>query len=29
VFGFLHDSLVHNVRQALAKRGGFHEVAAW
>lgn len=21
VFGFLHDSLVHNVRQALAKRG--------
>ena len=26
VFGFLHDSLVHNVRQALAKRGGFREV---
>jgi predicted ATPase len=26
VFGFLHDSLVHNVRQALAKRGGFKEV---
>lgn len=26
VFGFLHDALVHNVRQALAKRGGFREV---
>ncbi len=26
VFGFLHDALVHNVRQALAKRGGFKEV---
>jgi len=28
VFGFLHDSLVHNVRQALAKRGGFREVVS-
>jgi predicted ATPase len=26
VFGFLHDALVHNVRQALGKRGGFREV---
>lgn len=26
VFGFLRDSLVHNVRQALARRGGFREV---
>lgn len=26
VFGFLHDALVHNVRHALAKRGGFREV---
>jgi predicted ATPase len=28
VFGFLHDALVHNVRQALAKRGGFREVVS-
>jgi predicted ATPase len=28
VFGFLRDSLVHNVRQALAKRGGFKEVVS-
>ena len=28
VFGFLHDALVHNVRQALAKRGGFSEVVS-
>jgi len=28
VFGFLQDSLVHNVRQALAKRGGFKEVVS-
>ncbi|HEX4960031.1 MAG TPA: AAA family ATPase [Thermoanaerobaculia bacterium] len=28
VFGFLHDSLIHNVRQALATRGGFHEVVS-
>jgi len=26
VFGFLRDALVHNVRQALARRGGFGEV---
>lgn len=26
VFGFLRDSLIHNVRQALARRGGFSEV---
>ncbi len=26
VFGFLRDSLTHNVRQALARRGGFKEV---
>ncbi len=26
VFGFLHDSLIHNVRQALQRRGGFKEV---
>lgn len=26
VFGFLHDALLHNVRQALQKRGGFKEV---
>jgi predicted ATPase len=26
VFGFLHDALLHNVRQALARRGGFAEV---
>ncbi len=26
VFGFLHDALIHNVRQALQKRGGFKEV---
>lgn len=26
VFGFLSDSLNHNIRQALAKRGGFKEV---
>jgi predicted ATPase len=28
VFGFLRDALVHNVRQALAKRGGFREVVS-
>jgi predicted ATPase len=28
VFGFLRDSLIHNVRQALAKRGGFREVVS-
>ncbi len=28
VFGFLHDALVHNVRQALAARGGFREVVS-
>ncbi len=28
VFGFLHDSLLHNVRQALTKRGGFKEVVS-
>ena len=28
VFGFLHDSLIHNVRQALAKRGWRVRVAA-
>lgn len=28
VFGFLHDALVHNVRQALAKRGGYREVVS-
>ncbi len=28
IFGFLQDSLVHNVRQALAKRGGFNEVVS-
>lgn len=28
VFGFLRDALVHNVRYALAKRGGFREVAS-
>lgn len=28
VFGFLHDSLIHNVRQALAARGGFQEVVS-
>ncbi len=26
VFGFLHDALIHNVRQALYVRGGFKEV---
>jgi predicted ATPase len=26
IFGFLHDALLHNVSQALAKRGGFREV---
>ena len=26
IFGFLHDCLSNNVRSALAKRGGFHEV---
>src|ERR1700689_2124998 len=26
VFGFLHDALLHNVRQAVAGRGGFKEV---
>jgi predicted ATPase len=26
VFGFLHDALLHNVRQALTKRGGLKEV---
>lgn len=28
VFGFLRDCLVNNVRQALAKRGGFREVVS-
>jgi predicted ATPase len=28
VFGFLRDALVHNVRQALARRGGFREVVS-
>jgi predicted ATPase len=28
VFGFLHDSLLHNVRTALTKRGGFREVVS-
>lgn len=28
VFSFLKDSLVHNVRQALARRGGFKEVVS-
>jgi len=28
VFGFLHDSLVDNVRAALLKRGGFREVVS-
>ncbi len=28
LFGFLRDALVHNVRQALAKRGGFREVVS-
>ena len=28
VFGFLRDSLIHNVRSALAKRGGFKEVVS-
>jgi predicted ATPase len=28
VFGFLRDSLIHNVRQALARRGGFREVVS-
>lgn len=28
MFGFLHDSLIHNVRQALAARGGFQEVVS-
>jgi predicted ATPase len=26
VFGFLHDALIHNVRQAVAGRGGFKEL---
>ena len=26
VFGFLNDALIHNVRSALAKRGGFKEI---
>ncbi len=26
VFGFIHDALQSNIRAALAKRGGFHEV---
>ena len=26
VFGFLHDCLIHNVRQAVASRGGFKEL---
>ena len=26
IFGFLHDSLNSNIRSALSKRGGFHEV---
>jgi predicted ATPase len=28
VLGFLHDALLHNVRQALTKRGGFREVVS-
>lgn len=28
VFGFLHDALIHNVRQALAARGGYQEVVS-
>ncbi len=28
VFGFLHDALIHNVRQALYVRGGFKEVVS-
>lgn len=28
VFGFLHDSLIHNVTNALARRGGFKEVVS-
>ncbi len=28
VFGFLHDALLHNVRQAMALRGGFKEVVS-
>jgi predicted ATPase len=28
VLGFLRDALIHNVRQALAKRGGFQEVVS-
>lgn len=28
VFGFLHDALIHNVRQALTRRGGFKEVVS-
>ena len=28
VFGFLHDALVHNVHNALSKRGGFKEVVS-
>ena len=28
LFGFLHDALTYNVKQALAKRGGFSEVVS-
>ena len=28
VFGFLHDSLIDNVRAALTKRGGYKEVVS-
>jgi len=28
VFGFLHDALIHNVRQALTARGGFQELVS-
>ncbi|MBE6102768.1 MAG: chromosome segregation protein SMC [Selenomonas ruminantium] len=28
IFGFLHDSLNSNIRSALSKRGGFHEVVS-
>lgn len=28
LFGFLHDALIHNVRQALALRGGYKEVVS-
>ena len=28
LFGFLHDALIYNVKQALAKRGGFSEVVS-